>query len=163
MRTANWLFLVSAALFVFGVGFVVVGAGEALKSPAAAAATPAAKPLATVKQVMLGIVGPSAAIVFDAVSTTVTRTGTEEKAPKTDEEWALVGAAGASLAEAGQLLMTESRAVDRGDWIKMSQQMIDAGLATLKAVESKDKDGVLNAGEPLNASCDNCHQRYRRN
>ena len=162
MRTANWLFLVSAALFVFGVGFVVVGAGEARKSTATTTA-PAAKPLATVRQVMLGIVGPSAATVFDAVSTTVTGTGIEEKARKTDEDWARVGAEGASLADAGQLLMTESRAVDRGDWIKMSQQMIDAGLATLKATEAKDKDGVLNAGEPLNASCDNCHQRYRRN
>jgi cytochrome c556 len=163
MRSANWLFLVSAALFVFGVGFVVVGAGEARKGAATVASAPAARPLASVKQIMAGIVGPSAMTVFDAVSTTVTLNGVEEKAPKTDEEWALVGAAAASLAESGQLLMAEGRAVDRGDWIKMSQAMIDAGVTTLKAVEAKDKDGVLNAGEAVNTSCDTCHRRYQRN
>ena len=162
MRTANWLFLVSAALFVFGVGFVVVGAGEARKAPAAAASAPV-KPIASVKQIMAGIVGPSAAIVFDAVSTTVTLKGVEEKAPQTDQEWALVGAAAASLAESGQLLMAEGRAVDRDDWIKMAQAMTDAGLTTLKAVDAKDTEGVLTAGEAVNMSCDACHQRYQRN
>ncbi len=42
-------YVVSALLFVFGLGFVVVGAGEAKRAPAAAAApaAPAAAPLAT--------------------------------------------------------------------------------------------------------------------
>jgi cytochrome c556 len=40
--------------------------------------------------------------------------------------------------------------------------MIDASRQVLKAVEAKSADGILAAGEPLNVSCDNCHQRYNR-
>jgi hypothetical protein len=162
MRIANWLFLISAALFVCGVGFVVVGAGEARKAPAVAAA-PAGTPTANVKQIMAGIVGPAADAIFNAVSTTVTQKGIEEVAPRNDEEWAKVGAYAASLSEAGNLLMADGRAVDHGDWIKMAQAMVDAGRKSLKATEAKDKEGLLMAGEDVNTSCDTCHRRYQRN
>jgi hypothetical protein len=164
MRTSLPLFAVSALLFIFGIGFVVVGARTAKQAPATAkaAAPPAIVPVATVKQIMTGIVGPASNTVFNAVSTTVSEKGIEEVAPHTDKEWTDVGDAGAALAEAGNMLMLEGRAIDRGDWIKMSQAMIDAGRQAMKAVEAKSADGVLAAGEPLNVSCDNCHQRYRR-
>jgi hypothetical protein len=159
------LFTVSALLFVFGVGFVVVGARTARQPPAAAAATPIAPPtvpVATIKQLMAGIVAPAANAVFNAVSTTVSDKGVEEVAPHSDAEWAAVGNSAAALAEAGNLMMLEGRAIDRADWLKMTQAMIDAGRQTLKAVEAKSAEGVLAAGEPLNESCDTCHQRYMR-
>ena len=164
MRTPFPLFTVSALLFVFGIGFVVVGARTAKQAPPPSKTTPAAAivPVATVKQLMKGIVGPASNTVFNAVSTTVTEKGVEEVAPHTDEEWETVGNSAVALAEAGNLMMMEGRAIDKGDWIKMSQAMIDAGKQTLKAVEAKDADGVLAAGEPLNISCDGCHQRYMR-
>ena len=164
MRAPLPLFTVSALLFIFGVGFVVVGARAARQVAPAAEAPPgpAITPIATTKQLMTGIVGPAANVVFNAVSSTVTDKGIEEVAPHTDEDWTKVGDAAAALAEAGNLLMVQSRAIDQGDWIKMSQAMIDAGRQTLKAVADKNADGILAAGEPLNESCDSCHQRYRR-
>ena len=163
MRTPFPLFTVSALLFIFGIGFVVVGARAARQTPAVAKApAPAIVPVASMKQLMNGIVGPSANVVFNAVSTTVSDKGVEEVAPHTDEEWAAVGNSAAAIAEAGNMMMLEGRAIDRVDWIKMSQAMIDAGRQTLKAVEAKSADGVLAAGEPLNVSCDTCHQRYMR-
>jgi cytochrome c556 len=162
MRTPFPLFTISALLFVFGVGFVVVGARAARQVPAAPAAAATIAPVATVKQVMKGIVAPAANTVFNAVSTTVSEKGVEDVAPHTDEEWETVGNSAAALAEAGNLMMMDGRAIDKGDWVKMSQAMIDAGRQTLKAVAAKDAEGVLAAGEPLNASCDNCHQRYMR-
>jgi len=164
MRTPFPLFTVSALLFIFGIGFVVVGARTARQTPSAAKAAPAPAiaPVASMKQLMNGIVGPSANVVFNAVSTTVSDKGVEEIAPHTDKEWAAVGDAAAAVAEAGNMMMLDGRAIDRGDWMKMSQAMIDAGRQTLKAVEAKSADGVLAAGEPLNVSCDTCHQRYRR-
>ncbi len=163
MRTSLPLFVVSALLFVFGLGFVVVGARAARQQPAAAVLsdTPLV-PVATVKQIMGGIVAPAATVIFESVSTTVSEKGVEEKAPASEEEWAAVGNSAAALAEAGNLLMMEGRAVDRGDWIKMSQAMIDAGRQNLKAVEAKSADGILDAGAVLNTSCDDCHQRYQR-
>jgi len=164
MRMPLSLFVVSALLFVFGLGFVVVGAGEAKRTAPASAAPAAAsvKPVATTKQIMQAIVGPASTAIFQSVQTTVTQKGTEEIFPRTDEEWGLLGAQAAALAEAGHLLMAEGRAVDRGDWNKMSQGMIDAAQLTLKAVEKKSPEEVLAAGEIVNTSCDTCHERYTR-
>jgi hypothetical protein len=164
MRMPLSLFVVSALLFVFGVGFVVVGAGEAKRAPAAAAAPPAASasPLASTKQIMRAIVSPTSTAIFQSVQTNVTLQGTEEIFPRTDEEWATLGAQAAALGEAGHMLMTEGRAIDRSDWIKMSQGMIDAAQLTLKAVEKKNPEEVLAAGEIVNTSCDACHERYTR-
>jgi hypothetical protein len=163
MRLVHWLFLVSVALFISGIGFIVVAA-----RPAAQATEPAKEaipitPVASVKQIMGGIVAPSARVVFDAVSTIVDATGIHEKAPKDDGEWAAVGSSAAALVEAGNLLLMGDRAVDRGDWVKMTRAMVDAGNTALKAADAKSTEGILAAGEVVNASCDNCHQRYQRN
>jgi hypothetical protein len=156
---------VSVLLFVAGIGFVVVGAREGKRGPASAspsAAVPALKPIATTKQIMNGIVSPTSNAIFQSVQTNVTDKGTEEIFPRNDDEWALLGAQAASLAEAGQMLMAEGRAIDRGDWIKMSQAMVDASRQTMDAVGKKNPEGVLAAGEAVNTSCDQCHERYRR-
>jgi hypothetical protein len=165
MRSSLSLFVVSALLFVCGLGLVVIGARTARTARAAAApsSAPAAAPaVATTKQIMSGIVTPTSNAIFQAVQTNVTLQGTEEIYPRSDEEWAQLGAQAASLAEAGALLMAEGRAIDRGEWITMSQAMIDAAMQTMRAVEKKQPEEVLAAGEVVNASCDTCHLRYRR-
>jgi hypothetical protein len=162
MRSSLSLFVVSALLFVCGVGFVVVGAREARRAPAATQSASSTVPVATTRQIMLAITRPASDAIFQAVQTNVTQKGVEEIFPKTDDEWALLGAQAGALAESGNLIMAEGRAVDRGDWIKMSQAMIDAAKQTLQAVEKKSPDAVLDSGEKVNTSCDNCHQRYRR-
>jgi hypothetical protein len=161
MRIVHWLFVVSVALFVSGIGFVVAGARAAREAPAVEAG-PATTPVASVKQIMKGIVVPAATTVFNSVSTTVSVKGTEEKAPQTDEEWEQVGNSAAALIESGNLLLMGSRAVDKGEWVKMSQALIDAGKVALKATEAKSAEGVLAAGEAVNTSCDNCHRKYQR-
>ena len=163
LKTIHWLFIVGAALFIFGIGFVVVGARESRRAPVAAASVaPATTPVASTKQIMSAIVAPAADAIFNAVSTTVSSKGIEEVAPRNDGEWTALGAKAAALAEAGNLMLIDGRAVDQGDWVKMSRAMIDAGKQTLKAVDAKSTEGVLTAGEAVNTSCDNCHERYRR-
>jgi hypothetical protein len=161
MRMVHWLFVVSVALFVSGIGFIVAGARTAQRAVPVEAA-PATTPVATVQQIMRGIVAPAATVVFDSVGTIVSAAGIEERAPKTDEEWAEVGSSAAALVESGNLLVMGDRAVDRDDWLKMSRALADAGLAALKAAEAKNADGILSAGEVINESCDNCHQKYQR-
>jgi hypothetical protein len=161
MKMVNWLFLVSAALFISGIGFIIAGARTA-QAAAPADAPPAMTPVATVKQLMNGIVQPSAMVVFDSVGTVVDATGIHEKQPMTDAEWAAVGASAAALVESANLLVVGDRAIDRQDWVKMAQALADAGQQVLKATNAKDPMGVLASGETLNASCDACHQRYQR-
>lgn len=162
MRPVDALFAVSAVLFVSGVGLVVVAARTGRAAAAVTAAATPATPVANVKQIMAAIVDPSANIVFDAVSTTVTDKGTEEKVPRTEEEWARVGASAAALAEAGQMMLTGGRAIDRQDWPRMATAMVDAAKKTLDAVAAKNPQAVFDAGGDVYTACDNCHQQYRR-
>lgn len=162
MRTIHWLFVVSAALFIAGIGFIIAGARTAQAASPAESDAPAITAVASVKQIMSGIVQPSATVVFDSVGTIVDGTGIHERAPSTDAEWAAVGASAAALVESANLLVMGDRAIDRQDWVKMSKALADAGLQVLKATDAKDAMGVLAAGETLNATCDGCHERYQR-
>jgi len=161
MKTRHWFFAVGVALYVAGIGFVIAGARAARAAPVAEAA-PQTVPVASVKQIMKGIVAPAATTVFNSVSTTVSVKGIEEKAPHTDDEWEQVGNAAAALIESGNLLMLGTRAIDKGEWVKMSQALMDAGKKALKAVQDKSAERVLESGEAVNTSCDNCHRRYQR-
>ena len=163
MKPRHWFFAVGVLFYLVGIGFVIAGARAAREAPpreqpAAAAVTS----VATVKQIMKGIVGPAANTVFNAVSTTVTAKGIEDKAPETAEEWEIVGNSAAALIESGNLLLHGIRVVDKGDWVKMSQQMIEAARVALKAVEAKSADQVLASGDAINNSCDTCHRKYQR-
>ena len=160
MRFTYPLLWVSAALFVSGVGLVVLSARGARVPPAPAADVLA--PVASVRQIMRGIVDPAATVVFGAVSSTMTAAGLEEKAPKTPEEWERVANSAAALAEAGNLLMVGSRAIDHKEWAEFSRQLSAAGAEALRAAEAKDADGVFGSGEGIYASCDGCHRKYER-
>jgi hypothetical protein len=160
MRTVHWLFVVSAALFVSGLGFLVVSARTAQR-PEAIVQPPVVKPVATVRQIMQGIVGPAAKVVFESVSTTVSFQGVEEKAPKTDAEWEAVGNSAAALVESANLMTVGNRAID-ADWTKISQELADAGIVALKAIEAKNAEALLASGEAINESCNACHRKYLR-
>lgn len=160
MRPTNTLFVVSALLFICAVGLVVVAA-RTPRTTTSSVDAPLA-PVASVRQIMRGIVDPAATMVFGAVSTTVTTAGVEEKAPHTAEEWGAVANSAAALAEAGNLLRMGNRAVDRGDWLTMSQRLTDAGTVALKAAEARDAKGVFASGEAIYESCSNCHSKYER-
>jgi hypothetical protein len=162
MRTIHWLFGISVALFISGISFIVVGARAEQRAALAEPAAPTIPPVASVKQLMDGIIQPSATVVFESVGTIVDATGIHEQQPRTDTEWAAVGASAASLVEGANLLLTGDRAVDQGEWVKMTRAMADAAMVVVKATEAKDPQAVLAAGEPLNASCDACHAQYQR-
>jgi hypothetical protein len=157
----NWLFVVSVALFICGIAFVVA-AGRAARSAPAAVEVAVTTPVASVRQIMNGIVQPAARTVFGAVGTIVSTSGTEEIAPRTAQEWEVVADGAAALVEAGNLLLMGNRVVDKGDWIKMSQAMITAGRKALKAAQARSAEDVLAVGEDIYVSCDNCHRRYQR-
>ena len=161
MRTVPWLFGVSVALFISGIGFIIAS-GRTAQVEAAAPPAPSLPAVASVRQIMAGIVMPAANVVFDSVSTIVDAKGVQENQPRTDEEWARVGANAAALIESANMLLIGNRPVDQGDWVKMAKAMADAGQIALKAADAKSPEGILEAGETINQSCDNCHQKYQR-
>ena len=162
MRTVHWLFVVSAALFVSGIGFVVAAGRTSLQAPPLERPKAAIAPVASVRQIMNGITGPAAGVVFASVGTVISYEGVRETLPRTDAEWQTVGDSAAALVESGNLMMMGSRVVDNGEWLTISMAMIEAGKVALKAIEAQDAEALLNSGEAINDSCDNCHQRYQR-
>src|SRR4051812_9947519 len=104
MRTIYGILIVSLLLFAAGVAFFVLGIRNAEPAPAA--------PVASVKQIMRGMVLPASAAIYNAVSTTVTEKGTAEVFPRNDREWEAVESSAAALAEAANLLKVGGRAPD---------------------------------------------------
>jgi len=127
---------------------------------AACTKPPTFKPVASVKQLMQATIDPAADVLFEAVGTIISSSGVEEIAPKNEEEWATVRYNALTLAESGNLLMIGARARDQGDWIKMSQALVDVGVVALKAAEAKNPEALFEAGGEVYAVCTECHSRY---
>jgi hypothetical protein len=161
MRTIYWCLLISAALFISGIAFIVA-AGRTAQAAEPAQTVVMGTPVASVQQIMRGIVAPASTVVYRSVATTVSASGIEEKAPRNDDEWADVARNAAMLAESGNLLMLGDRAVDRGDWITISQQLVKAAMMAVKAAEAKSTDDIITAGGEINITCANCHAKYQR-
>src|SRR5580692_6321175 len=82
---------------------------------AAMAQAPTFLPVGTVRQIMLGIVKPTSDVVFKF----------QFDPPKTDEEWATLQNNALTLAEAGNLLLLPGRAIDKGEWTKNAEALVE--------------------------------------
>ena len=112
------------------------------------------------KQLMVSVIDPAADVIWGSVGSVVSAAGTEERAPKSDEEWAAVVNSAYVMTESGNLMMMGSRAKDSGEWMRQSQALIDVGIRTLKAAQAKDKDAIFTVGGDIYEVCANCHQTY---
>lgn len=133
--------------------------------PAAAAPRPegAAPPfnsVMTVLELMQAVTVPAAETYWSSVQVTVDADGEHEFYPENDAEWAEVRLAALAIAESGNLLMIEPRAVDKGPWQLYSRELIEAGVAAAAAAEAHDVDAVFAAGEQVYNVCSACHMRY---
>ena len=180
MRRSSWLLFLGALLFSVSLFFSSACQGRQQGSP-----QPEYTPTATVKDIMLAIVDPSADVVWESVATIVSPSGIEDRAPRTDEEWANVRRGAIRVAEGANLLMMPGRHVaapgeksetpgvelepeeieaninkDRATWNKLAKGLHDNSLAVLRAVDEKNTQAVLDAGEQLDVACENCHSQY---
>jgi hypothetical protein len=139
----------------------------------------------TIKDIMDGIVDPNADVLWDSFETLVTEKGVEERAPKTDEEWDVVRHAAVTLVEATNLLLIPGRRVakpgekafdlnidlppeeiqilidkDRAKWTEKVHALHDVAEEALKAVDSRDHDAILLAGNKIDTACGDCHNEY---
>ncbi len=153
--------------------------------PPPAASQPAYIPTATIKDLMLSLVDPSADVVWLSVTTIVDEKGLVETKPKSDEEWRKVRQGAVALTEAANLLMIPGRRVarpgeksetpgvelepeemdgliakDREAWITRATRLHEAGLAVLQAIDAKDGNKVFELGTQIEEACENCHKQY---
>ena len=155
------------------------------EQPAAPAPQPEFKPTATVRDIMISMVDPNADLIWESVSSLVTDRGIEEKFPKTDEEWAAVRRYAITLLESANLLLVPGRQVAKpgdkaensnlelepeeiqalvdGDlpaWMERAHRLHDNTLVALQAIEAKDTQALLFAGDGIDQACEGCHIRY---
>jgi hypothetical protein len=161
-QAVQWLFCVGVALFVSGIAFIIAGARTARPVASPRVDVPMPPPVATIKQIMNGIVSPNANVIYSAVGSTITGTTVEEFAPKNDKEWEAVGDSAAAIVESGNMLLVGDRLIDKREWVSFTQRFIAAGNAALAAAAAKKPDGVLAAGSDLDETCDACHGKYQR-
>src|SRR5438132_266414 len=105
MRTVQWLFIVSVLLFISGIAFIIAAERRLQRAGTARVEAVVTAPVATIQQIMTGIVMPNAQIVYDAVGSVSDASGTKDKAPSSDKEWTAVADAAAALVESGNLLL----------------------------------------------------------
>lgn len=117
-------------------------------------------PVADVKDLMISVLEPAAEVYWDAVGEILDEDGVHEIRPSGDEEWAAIRNAAFVIAESGNLLMMNGRARDRGEWMAMSQAMIESGREALRAADARNSAAVFDAGAEVYYVCSECHAKY---
>ena len=173
-----------ARTWVLVIGAFVLAASGCNRREASPS-QPQYRPTATVKDIMTSIIDPEADVLWNSVATIVSLTGTEERAPQTDEEWATLRRSAVQLVEATNLLRIPNRLVarpgeksenprielqpetiqkliaeDNARWTALVDRLHDAAVPALKAIDAKDAKGLFDAGEHLEHACEACHQQY---
>ncbi len=136
------------------------GCGKGV-APEPVKAGPPIKAVATLEEVMHGMVIPNAQVVWASSGTIVTAKGVEERKPKSENDWLNVEASATTLTEAGNLLMMEGRAKDNGHWMDRARALREAGDSVHKAAKAKDVDALFTRGGDLFDACQGCHFEYR--
>jgi hypothetical protein len=146
---------------------------------------PPLQPEATIKDIMDSMVDPGADVLWQSVATIVSAAGTDERQPRTDDDWKTVHRNAVILVEATNLLKMDGRHVakskeksenpgielepeqmeklindDRPAFIKFAQGLHDAAMPALRATEDRNPTALLDAGEAIDTACENCHLRY---
>jgi cytochrome c553 len=116
----------------------------------AMAQAPTFQPVATVSQIMLAITYPYSDNLLYI----------ERNPPKNDNEWNTMEKQALMLAESGNLLMIEGRARDQGEWMQDARLLVEAGIASVKAVRAKDVQAILALNDQIVTACTTCHTKY---
>lgn len=195
MRTSSWIVpLVSALLAVPGLATAQPPASAPVSVAPVAKPRPAPSSryviTGTIKELMHGIIDPSADAIWDSVSFDITAAGVVETVPRTNEEWYAVRRHALILAESANLLRVPGRKVapatpipslvdeppapedlppdqiqilidrDRTKFARLSQGLIDAAVLAIKAADAKSVDRLSEAGDLLDRACEACHSEY---
>jgi len=112
------------------------------------------------KDLMASMMDPTADVVWESVGTIMTKEGTFEKAPQTDDEWKNVRAHAVMLVEGGNLLMLPARSGGNAEWITLAQDLISQSKRMITAAEKHDRQAVFDVGSDIYDRCVNCHKRF---
>ena len=165
----------SSLAFVAAVIAASCGSQPSAPATPAAAPGPAPAPHANLAQMMRAIPFPASNLIFDTQTTdpgAPVKPGGEGATAKFSGVyggWAAVENSGLALAETANLLLVPGRTCqngrpvpnDREDFKKFTQGLIDAGMATYKAAQTKSVDAMVEVSGTVADACAACHEVYR--
>ena len=117
-------------------------------------------PVADLPELMRTVVDPAADFYWDAVGWIIDASGTEEIRPQSPEAWDSVRNAAFVVAESGNLMMMQGRAIDEEAFMAYAQAMVAVGQRAIEAAEARDEMGVFDVGADMYAVCTGCHSTY---
>jgi hypothetical protein len=117
-------------------------------------------PVADLPTLMSAIVDPAADFYWDAVGWIVDSTGTEFIRPQSPEAWDSVRNAAFVVAESGNLMMMQGRAIDEEAYSTFALAMVTVGQRAIEVAEARDEMGVFDVGAEMYAVCTGCHATY---
>jgi len=170
-------------LALFAVPLAGCEKKEDASSPASDTAQTAAKPVATIKELMDSTIDPSADGIWDAVVIVSTAAGVDKREPRTGEEWHAVRRHAMTLIESMNLLMMPGRHAapvgTKPGLGELTPAQIDAAIKAnpaefeqfagaaqdsakdaLKAIDSKDTAALTRVGGDLDQRCEACHMTF---
>jgi hypothetical protein len=166
--------VIACMLFWSGISASLMAQTPTPARPAATAQRP--QVVATLGQLMRGILFPNSNVIFAAQSD-----NPAEVPPAKDPsmatnplastygKWEAVENSSLAIVEAANLLTLPGRKCSNGlavplqnaDWAKFVQGLRDAGMTAYKAAQSKNQDKIVDAADVLTTACANCHEKYR--
>jgi hypothetical protein len=140
----------------------------------------------TIQDIMDAQIDPAADEIWNSVASIITTAGIQEKQPRTDEEWEAIRLKALLVMEGANLLMMPGRQVvaegrpldpdelagetpediqkametNRAAWIRLAQGLHEAGMGVLSAIDAKNPQRLIEAGEALDTACENCHSTF---
>jgi cytochrome c556 len=147
-------------------------------------AAPTIQPVATLQELMQSEVDAAADSIWDAVETTATKSGEENKQPRTPEEWEQVRRNAIVLIEAANLLTVDKRklsaapfpaeaagaldsteiekriAGNRAAFNQYALTLRQTARTMLTAIDAKDPQALVSAGGVLDEVCESCHMTF---
>ena len=143
------------------------------------------RPVASIREVMNSVIDPSIDTVWNSVKTVIDDGRMTDEAPVTDEQWAEVRRHALIVSEAANLLLMPSRPVappgakssapgvelepeevralidkNRDGWNVYVQQFQDSLTPALAAIDAKNPQALVEAGEHIDTACETCHQVF---
>ncbi len=145
--------------FVWFAPMVLVLSASCSSTPPAPAMPPF-QPTANMKDLMLNVLDPAADGIWESVGTIMDASGTHERFPQTDDDWAVVRMHAIQLAESGNLLMLPARSSGSDEWLAQARALIDVSNRAITIIDSKDKDALFTVGGDIYDVCTSCHQQF---
>jgi hypothetical protein len=145
------------------------------------------KPVVSVKELMRDMIDPIADNIFDSIAIVDTAHGTEQRLPKTEEDWDKIRIGAVTLAEGAYLLKIPRPFAPAGDdstlspvegeelspaqiqaklerdpvlWNAKIEALRNVGLEVMDIVKTRKVDELWDASDNLDAACENCHVQF---